>query len=159
MVIGGQAVLLYGEPRLTRDVDITLGVAPDRLPDVLELVSALGLTPVVDPAPFVAETLVLPCENAESGERVDFVFSFAGYEREAIARANHVVVAGESVRFASPEDLVILKLVAGRPRDIEDVRGVLLRLPDLDAAYVRRWLGEFDAALGLETVRQFDALR
>jgi len=26
MVIGGQAVLLYGEPRLTRDIDITLGI-------------------------------------------------------------------------------------------------------------------------------------
>ncbi|NVL90146.1 MAG: hypothetical protein HWN69_04000 [Desulfobacterales bacterium] len=25
MVIGGQAVLLYGEPRLTKDIDITLG--------------------------------------------------------------------------------------------------------------------------------------
>ncbi|MBI4745658.1 MAG: hypothetical protein HY786_03715, partial [Deltaproteobacteria bacterium] len=29
MIIGGQAVLLYGEPRLTRDIDITLGVSPD----------------------------------------------------------------------------------------------------------------------------------
>ncbi|GAH87084.1 unnamed protein product, partial [marine sediment metagenome] len=25
MIIGGQAVLLYGEPRLTRDIDVTLG--------------------------------------------------------------------------------------------------------------------------------------
>ncbi len=30
MVIGGQAVLLYGEPRLTRDIDITLGVKPGK---------------------------------------------------------------------------------------------------------------------------------
>lgn len=25
MIIGGQAVLIYGEPRLTKDIDITLG--------------------------------------------------------------------------------------------------------------------------------------
>jgi hypothetical protein len=31
MVTGGQAVLLYGEPRLTRDIDITLGVSTDQL--------------------------------------------------------------------------------------------------------------------------------
>jgi uncharacterized NAD-dependent epimerase/dehydratase family protein len=31
MVIGGQAVLLYGEPRLTKDVDIILGVGPDTI--------------------------------------------------------------------------------------------------------------------------------
>ncbi len=37
MVIGGQAVLLYGEPRLTRDIDITLGVGPERWRELLEM--------------------------------------------------------------------------------------------------------------------------
>jgi hypothetical protein len=36
MVIGGQAVLLYAEPRLTRDIDITLGLSVNRLPTLLE---------------------------------------------------------------------------------------------------------------------------
>jgi hypothetical protein len=31
MVIGGQAVLLYGEPRLTKDIDIALGIGIDGL--------------------------------------------------------------------------------------------------------------------------------
>ncbi len=43
MIIGGQAVLLYGEPRLTRDIDVTLGSGPDRLEDLLGAVSELGL--------------------------------------------------------------------------------------------------------------------
>ena len=34
MIIGGQAVLLYGEPRLTRDIDVTLGVGTERLGDL-----------------------------------------------------------------------------------------------------------------------------
>lgn len=38
MIIGGQAVLLYGEPRLTRDIDITLGVDIDRFDDVVSLI-------------------------------------------------------------------------------------------------------------------------
>lgn len=38
MIIGGQAVLLYGEPRLTKDIDITLGAGLDRLPDALAAV-------------------------------------------------------------------------------------------------------------------------
>lgn len=37
MVIGGQAVLLYGEPRLTRDIDITLGVNIDRIDELLTI--------------------------------------------------------------------------------------------------------------------------
>jgi len=43
MVIGGQAVLLYAEPRLTRDIDITLGLSGDRLPTLLETIGPLGL--------------------------------------------------------------------------------------------------------------------
>jgi hypothetical protein len=35
-VIGGQAVLVYGEPRLTRDIDITLGVSTERLDWILK---------------------------------------------------------------------------------------------------------------------------
>lgn len=38
MVIGGHAAILYGEPRLTRDIDITLGAGPDRLGELLETV-------------------------------------------------------------------------------------------------------------------------
>ena len=39
MVIGGQAVLVHGEPRLTQDIDVTLGVTPDHLDDVGAFVS------------------------------------------------------------------------------------------------------------------------
>ena len=158
MVIGGQAVLLYGEARLTRDVGVTLGVAPDRLADVLGVVEHVGLQPLVEPGPFVAKTLVLPCEEAETGIRVDLVFSLPGYERKAMERTNGVEVGGEKVQFASVEDLLVHKLVAGRPRDLEDVRGVLLRQPGADLGYVRRWLAEFDAALGLGTVAMLDRL-
>lgn len=158
MVIGGQAVLLYGEPRLTRDVDLTLGVAPDRLADVLAVAEAAGLQPLVDPEPFVAETLVLPCEDVESGIRADLVFSLPGYERSAMERTSAATVGGVAVQFASVEDLMVLKLVAGRPRDLEDVRGVLVRQPGADLGYVRRWLAEFDAALGLTTAATLERL-
>ena len=138
---------------------MTLGTAPDRLPEVLRVVEWVGLQPLVEPQRFVSETLVLPCADAAGERRVDFVFSFAGYEREAISRAMTVEIGGAQVRFASVEDLVILKLVAGRPRDVEDVRGILVRQPDLDVSTVYQWLSEFDAALGMETVRLFDSLR
>ena len=43
MIIGGQAVLLYGEPRLTRDIDITLGITPDDLEKALHVVEEVNL--------------------------------------------------------------------------------------------------------------------
>src|SRR5262245_35417486 len=87
MVIGGQAVLVHGEPLLTRDIDITLGVDLDRLTDVLSVAAALGFVVLVDPEKFTRETMVLPCQDPVTTIRVDFIFSFSTYERQALARA------------------------------------------------------------------------
>lgn len=159
MVIGGQAVLLYGEPRLTRDIDVTLGATPERLPDVLSLVSERGWRVLVeDPADFVPRTMVLPCLEPPSGIRVDFIFSNSLYEQQALERARPIKVGEAAVRFAAVEDLIIHKLVAGRPRDLEDVRGILLKRPPIDLAYIHHWLGEFDRSLGGTFLLGFEEL-
>jgi hypothetical protein len=155
MVIGGQAVLLYGEPRLTRDIDLTLARTPDDLGAVLRVAERLGLVPLVEPETFVPATFVLPCEQPGTGLRVDFVFSSSAYERQAMARTRPVVLGGVTVRFASREDLLVQKLVAGRPRDLEDARSVLLRHPDTDVAYVRQWLQAFSDALDADFEARF----
>jgi hypothetical protein len=148
MVIGGQAVLRYGEARLTRDIDLTLGVDVDRLPDVLLVTAECGFDVLVDPEPFVRETMVLPCRDPGSGIRLDLVFSFSPYEREAIARALPVTIGATPVRFAAVEDLVIHKIIAGRPRDLEDVRGILLKNPGFDMAFVDEHLDAIGSAVG-----------
>lgn len=159
MVIGGQAVLLYGEPRLTRDIDITLGVDVDRLKDVLSMVAACSLTVLVDPETFVRETMVLPVRDEESGIRVDLIFSFSPYERESIARVRRVTLGTTPVCFVSAEDLIVHKVVAGRPRDLEDVRGVLLRTRDLDLVAVEARLAEIDSASGESLRASFRTIR
>jgi len=124
MVIGGQAVLLHGQPRATLDIDITLGVDVEAFGRVLDAAGKIGLDPIPeDPEAFARRTMVLPAKDRDSGIRVDFIFSFLPYERQAIERAKAVPIDGVHVRFASVEDLVIHKMFAGRPRDIEDVRG------------------------------------
>ena len=149
MVIGGQAVLVHGEPRLTRDIDITLGAGPDQVGEVLNIVRDWGWRVLVDdPVDFVQRTMVLPCLEPESSFRVEFIFSFTPYERGALQRALRVNLNGTDVRFASAEDLIIHKIFAGRPRDLEDVRGILLKNKELDLTYLRRWLKEFDRTVG-----------
>ena len=46
------------------------------------------------------------------------------------------------------EDLVIHKVIAGRARDIEDIKALLVKNPRYDSEYIERWLQTFDAALG-----------
>lgn len=146
MLIGGQAVLLYGEPRLTRDIDITLGVDIDKLEIITALAADLKLKILPDDVKkFARETMVLPVLEEETGIRIDFIFSFSPYEKQAIANSRKVRILDYDVNFAAPEDLIIHKIVAGRPRDLEDVRGVLLKMPDVDLNYIRKWLKEFSA--------------
>ncbi|MFV2045673.1 MAG: hypothetical protein ACC700_20895, partial [Anaerolineales bacterium] len=71
MIIGGQAVLLYGEPRLTKDIDVALGATFERLPEVLTLVGEMDLVPLVDPEVFTRKTMVLPCQDPATDIRVD----------------------------------------------------------------------------------------
>lgn len=147
MIIGGQAVLLYGEPRLTRDIDITLGVNVDYLEKLLAVVQELSLKPIPEDIKlFVQQTMVLPALEETTGIRVDFIFSFTPYETEAIKRAKTITIMEQEVCFASPEDVIIHKIFAGRPRDIEDVRSIILKNPEIDTKYIQNWLREFDAS-------------
>ena len=156
LVIGGQAVLLHGRPRLTEDIDLTLGVDPSALPRVLAACANLGLTPLpTEVERFVAETLVLPARHAGTGIRVDFIFSTTPYEQQAILRAVRVILDGTGVPFASAEDLLIHKLFAARPRDMEDALGVVRRKGgELDWPYLERWSRVFAEVPGRETMPQ-----
>ncbi|HUV41861.1 MAG TPA: hypothetical protein VMW23_08755 [Sedimentisphaerales bacterium] len=77
MIIGGQAVLIYGRPRLTRDIEITLGVDTDKFESIEGVCKKLQLTELTEnPQDFAENTKVLPVEDPESKVRVDFIFSF-----------------------------------------------------------------------------------
>ena len=159
MVIGGQAVLLYGEPRLTKDIDITLGIGIEELQRAKDVVDALGLKYLTsDVERFVRDTMVLPVGDEASGIRVDFIFSFSPYERQAVERAKDVILGDTTIRFAALEDVVVHKIVAGRPKDIDDVKVMVLKNPDYDETYIRRWLEEFDASLEEGFLARFDEL-
>jgi len=161
MIIGGQAVLLYGRARLTRDIDITLGLDTDQFDRIEELCKELGLEPLAkDPRDFAAKTKVLPAEAQDSKVRVDFIFSFTTYETQAIERANEILLEDCPVKFASCEDVIIHKMVAGRPVDQEDVRHLLAKNRDaIDLDYLKHWLLEFSHLPGHELILQdFEAI-
>jgi predicted nucleotidyltransferase len=148
MIIGGQAVLIYGEPRLTKDIDITIGANIDRYKDVLNVVQNLNLKILPkDPYKFVKETMVLPILDERTGIRIDLIFSFSEYEREALKRVNKIKIDNTYVSYISVEDLIIHKIISGRERDIEDLKIILIKNKRIDEKYILKWLKEFEKVL------------
>ncbi len=145
MIIGGQAVLIYGRPRLTRDIDITLGVDTDKFALIEGACKKLKLSHLVEnPQDFARDTKVLPTEQPESKVRVDFIFSFTPYEAQAIKKAKQVLIDDYPAKFASCEDVIIHKMVAGRAIDEEDVKSILAKNRDtINFVYIGKWLSEF----------------
>ena len=159
-VIGGQAVLLSGEPRLTRDIDITLGMGVKGLDKIKKSIKAIGLKILVKKEKeFVKQNMVLPTLDKKSGIRVDFIFSFSPYEKQAIERAKDIKLGRSLVRFASLEDVVIHKVIAGRARDLEDVRSILLKNPKYNLDYIKKWFREFDQSLDENFLKVFGEIK
>ncbi len=159
MIIGGQAVLVYGRMRSTEDIDVTLGIGPDEYERVRDVADVLGFEPTQpDAERFARQFYVYPCQNRRNGLRIDFILSFSPYERGAIARARDVDVGGEVVRYASPEDIVVHKIVAGRAQDLEDVKWILKKNPGVDLAYVRGWLHQYQEALDRPLLERLESV-
>jgi hypothetical protein len=96
---------------------------------------------------FVERTWVLPAKDETTGIRVDLIFSITPYERQAIERAKPIFFGETQVMFAAVEDVIIHKIFAGRPRDLEDVSSILLKNPDVNRPYITKWLEEFDRSM------------
>lgn len=140
-IIGGVAVQRWGQPRLTRDVDVTLLLPPGREEAFLREIVQAFPPRIADAVSFALDHRVLPVEVPGAGE-ADLSLGLPGYEEEAIRRAETYDV-GECrhVFIVRAEDLIIHKALAGRAQDIEDLDGIIARQGEgLDVSYIRRWL-------------------
>ncbi len=147
-VFGAQAVIAYGVPRLSADVDVTLDLVPNDPERFAREMEAAGFALRVDDPDFVRRTQVMPFVHAATGMPLDVVLAGSGLEDEFLDRARTVDLTGASVPMIDPADLVIVKVLAGRPKDIDDAGGVWrLHGRDLDVERIRRILQLLEEAL------------
>lgn len=161
-VFGAQAVAAAGVPRFTSDIDVTVEVpaaGPSALVRALEA-HGFVLRDMGDMASFIAQTRVIPIDHTASLLPVDVVLAGPGLEEAIMERARTQRVGGANIPFIDTTDLIALKLLAGRAKDLEDVGGLLRASPpDLSIVVARQRvlaLGEIvdDSTL----VRTFDRL-
>ncbi len=147
-VMGGLAVRVYGIPRATYDIDITVAIERDRLAELYEALTALGYTvPELYASGWVDQVAGMPVVKARlfnhtGGLDLDLFLAETPYQRQLLARRVRAEVDGSTVWLVSPEDLILLKLVANRPRDQGDVADIFFVQGQLDEPYLRHWAGE-----------------
>jgi Nucleotidyl transferase of unknown function (DUF2204) len=148
-LFGAQAVIAHGVPRLSADVDVTLEMTPHEPADFAGEMSKAGFDLIVNDPEFVSRTRVMPFVHRATAMPLDVVLAGSGLEKEFLDRARRVDLGGVTIPLIDLDDLMIAKILAGRPKDIEDARALWrARAVDIDSARIRRILRLLEEALG-----------
>ncbi|HLE96527.1 MAG TPA: nucleotidyl transferase AbiEii/AbiGii toxin family protein [Candidatus Thermoplasmatota archaeon] len=137
--VGGMAVLAWGQPRTTSDIDALLAVELAQVPTMSAALAGEGLRgSEADFRDAFADRSHVSVFDERSAFHVDVKIAFREDERRQVADAVDVPFRGAALRVARPEDTVAFKLLYGTPQDLADARSILVRqVKRLDEARLR----------------------
>lgn len=141
LVIGGLAVAVVGEPRMTGDIDVVAYVDLERAEELIAEAIAAGFAAAEDERERLHQTGTL--RFSKGSFQLDIILASLPFEDAARARARPGRLFGRRVPLPTPEDLILFKVLAGRDKDLVDAVGVARRhLASLDRAYLTATLDE-----------------
>jgi hypothetical protein len=159
MVVGGLSCNVYSIPRSTKDVDIVIklesagqlqrvnGLLPEEFhfdPQITfeSITGSIRHIIRIEGTPFVIELFELREADA---------FQFCRFERR---RVLFLAPLKLSAPIPTAEDVIVQKLRWGRPKDLDDVRGVLsVQGSALDFSYIEDWCRKLEILDRYESVR------
>lgn len=150
-LIGGSlASSVYGEPRLTNDIDIIVDLKPEHIPGILSK---------FDPKEFHVDEEAIRQALSRNGQ-FNIIHPSSGYKIDLFISGQDPFVRSELVRrrrleapdgehafFASPEDVIVKKMeyfrIGESERQLRDIIGVLhVQGKQLDRDYIHHWASE-----------------
>lgn len=146
MFMGGIAVSVWAEPRATYDVDGVIDTDLIDLEKFLYELSKEGFScdknnpiKLIQNLPFI--TLVYLLDEHEI--YVDLFLAKSKYAKESLNRKREMKLSGVTIPIIAPEDSILYKLLAGRSRDMDDVRQILIaQKGKLDMEYMKKWASQ-----------------
>jgi hypothetical protein len=148
-IIGAVGVCLAAQPRLTTDIDAVLWIARDRWQALIDSAGANHFSlredqlRFGDPLTFSVRARMLLLTHDPSGVDIDLSLGALPFEQELIDHSDAVLVGDFTVKVATPEDLIITKAVASRPKDIADIDLIVSVRQELDWERIRYWVRQF----------------
>lgn len=149
VIIGGAAVSILGRARFTEDVDAVFLLSNKDLPRLLELAKEEGIEPRIDNAiDFARKNRVLLLKHTSTDTGIDISLGALPFEEEMVERGMLFDVdEALQLRLPTPEDLIIMKAIAHRPKDLEDIRTIVDKYPNLDVKRLENWVKAFGEVL------------
>lgn len=160
VVVGGVAASFLGRPRFTQDIDALAIISESEWSTAVAAAASYGIVPRIDDAvDFAHRSRVLLLRHQETSIDIDIILGGLPFEEDAVANGKRYVIGGVSVRLPKVEDLMIMKAVAHRPRDLQDIEGLLQAHPNLDLSSVRQWVREFASVTAMsDLIDDFEKL-
>lgn len=151
IITGGIAISVWGDPRHTADVDIVVEIGSEK--SVRDLISELKK---IFPKSYSDEDLAIDAYQRKSefnlvepeyGLKADFFISSGEeFKQSEMKRGKIKKIDGKAIRFISPEDLIISKLLWFREgqstRQLEDIASVMVKQKNLDQKYLNDWISK-----------------
>jgi len=149
VIIGGVAVSILGRARFTEDVDAMFLLSNKDLPRLLEMAKEEGIEPRINNAvDFARKNRVLLLKHTITDTGIDISLGALPFEEEMVERGMlYEVDDALQLRLPTPEDLIIMKAIAHRPKDLEDIRTIAEKYPNLDVKRIEQWVTAFGEVL------------
>jgi hypothetical protein len=155
LIIGGIAVGFLGKPRLTEDIDALFLLSTHDIPQFLEAANEENILPRrTDAEDFARKNRILLLRYAPTETNIDISLGILPFEEEMVERGIVRSTGTLSIRLPTPEDLIIMKAIAHRPKDLEDIRTIIDKNPKLDLNRIKDWVQSFGEIL--ETPSMWD---
>ena len=154
-VVGGVAANLYrDDARSTGDMDIMLVAAVADMARVASEFQRNGWAITHRPS----DQWLVRAAHTEFG-RIDLIAAETEYQRIAIRRAKEATIDGDACKVLAAEDVIVLKMIANRYKDLADVESILEAGVKLDRAYLEDWLGRWDVTTRFRAIEDVVAGR
>lgn len=151
VVIGAHAINAWITPRFTADVDITVQAGPHEIGKLKQTLSDVGyLLDLEHGADQPSGPDFIRFSSKDSSVVLEVQIAKTAFQQQVIERA---VMNETGLAVATPEDLIVMKLIANRPKDKIDLIG-LIQLKGLDWAYVEQRASEWDVMERLSAIKK-----
>ena len=160
LVVGGLAVVVIGEPRMTADVDVIAYLSQEGAENLVQHARAAGFD--VDVALEIERLRATgTLRFKRTPFQLDIILASLPFEQDAMSRSTQREIFGCRVSFPTPEDLILFKVLAGRDKDMLDAVGIAKRhIASLDWAYIEAIVQELcDAAEDMSAWHRLEIVR